>query len=174
MTPPQTQIHLVSSLLFWGPHTLTVTPPSPYALPLVTAFGFMSASVTFRGQLLSPLHLWIKDIIIKLAFALFHVCPGSPSPLSSQGHISEFFIPVLAKMGKIEPGVSLRCLTNLIHICHISDFLSSSDSSHRNWSIQSRWLLAVFILGLVICDELEPQDINRILIKSLKWTSMRI
>lgn len=49
---------------------------------------------------MSPLHLWIKDIIIKLAFALFHVCPGSPSPLSSQGHISEFFISVLAKMGK--------------------------------------------------------------------------
>lgn len=49
---------------------------------------------------MSPLHLWIKDIIIKLAFALFHVCPGSPFPLSSQGHISELFISTLAKMGK--------------------------------------------------------------------------
>lgn len=49
---------------------------------------------------MSPLHFWIKDIIIKLAFALFHVCPGSPSPLSSQGHISELFISMLAKMGK--------------------------------------------------------------------------
>lgn len=47
-----------------------------------------------------PLHLWIKDIVIELAFALFHVSPGSPSPLSSQGHISEFFICKLAKMGK--------------------------------------------------------------------------
>lgn len=125
-----------------------------FLCPSVIAFWFCVPPVIFRRQLLSPLHLWIKDIIIKLAFALFHVCPGSPSPLSSQGHISEFFIPVLAKNGKkkiVEPGVSLRYLTNLIYIFHISDFLSSSDFNHRNCGLSKELLAPCGICFGVSC-----------------------
>lgn len=86
---------------------------------------------------MSPLHFWIKDIIIKLAFALFHVCPGSPSPLSSQGHISELFISMLAKMGKRKMLNLESCeiLTSLIHSFHVNDFFSSSDS--QPWALWS-------------------------------------
>lgn len=84
---------------------------------------------------MSPLHLWIKDTIIKLAFSLFHVCPGSPSPLSSQGHISEFFLSMLAKMGKrklLNLGL-VGYLTNLIDVFYVSDILASRDYNYRNF-----------------------------------------
>lgn len=87
-----------------------------------------------RGQPI-PLPSWIKDIIIKLASALFHVDPGPPFPSRGQGHISEFVISVLAKTGKkkfAEPGVSLRHLTNLTRVLHRRDFPSARDSSHGN------------------------------------------
>lgn len=40
--------------------------------------------------------------------------------------------------------------------------------------MKSCLLLVAFILGIVICSELEMLDINHILIKSLNWASMRI
>lgn len=99
MTPPNSNS---SCQFFTVLNTQYLYSPllAPFLWPSIIAFWFCVPPLIFRGQLLYPLHLWIKDIVIKLAFALLHVCPGSPSPLRSQGHISEFLISMLAKMGK--------------------------------------------------------------------------
>lgn len=103
--------------------------------PPSIAIWFCILSLIFRRQLMSPLHLWIKVTVIKLAFTLFHVCPGPPSPLSSQGHISEFFISMLAKMGKrklLNLGL-VGSSTNLMDVFYVSDVLASRDYNHRNF-----------------------------------------
>lgn len=68
----------------------------------------------------------------------------------------------------------MRYLTNLIRIFHVTFYHPVTPTMDTVEYMESCLPLAAFILGIVICNELETWDINHILIKSFNWASVRI